>query len=201
MKSKPKRNYVPGPLDNCQTPAYALDPILPFLDKSWLWWEPAVGTGNLFTAMLFNDYEIFGSDILTGNDFFSYSPEEQLWDGLVTNPPYSLKFKWIARCYDLGKPWALLVPAETPACQKAIRLFQKWRTPEIMYLDNRIHFEMPFQGLNGSGAQFPVIWLCHKILPEPLMFGHIEYPPEVLAHLTKVRREKSQARKAKAIAE
>lgn len=33
--------------DSCQTPAYALDPILPYLKPEWSLWESATGEGFL----------------------------------------------------------------------------------------------------------------------------------------------------------
>lgn len=176
---KPKTNRsgdrnASGPMDRCQTPAYALDPLLPYLSPAWTLWEPACGEG-LITAHLWEKgfRHLEASDILTGQNFFTYQPAA--WDVQVTNPPYSIKFPWIKRSYELGKPFALLVPVETIGAQQCQRLMAQYGA-EIMLLDRRINFKMPHKGWHGSAAQFPVLWFCHGLLPEPILYGHVTYP-------------------------
>lgn len=65
--------YVPLGMDACQTPGYAIDPLLPYLAKFDTIWEPAAGEGLLVDALLDCSYRIFtvlGSDILDGRNFF-----------------------------------------------------------------------------------------------------------------------------------
>jgi len=99
----------------CQTPAYALNPLLPYLPAHWTIWECAAGEGYLAQALFDSGYKVVRSDILTGQNFFDYRPAEHI-DAIVTNPPYNpnqMKANWIRRCYDLGLPWANLMPVET----------------------------------------------------------------------------------------
>lgn len=170
---KPKRQYKPGPTDLCQTPPYALDPILPYLNKNWMWWEPAMGKGNIVNTLASREFWIRGTDIENGFDYFDFSPSD--WDASITNPPYSLKFRWLARSIELGKPFALLVPVEMIGAKSAQDLLKYYHF-EIMLLNRRVNFVMPNKGLNGAGAQFPVMWLCSGILPEKIVFGEINYP-------------------------
>jgi hypothetical protein len=90
----------------------------------------------------------------------------------MTNPPYSFKFDWLARCYELGKPFALLVPVETIGAKAAQRLMERYGAEQLL-LDKRINFEMPNKGWAGSSAQFPVLWLCWRMLPQPIVYGRI----------------------------
>jgi hypothetical protein len=159
--------------DLCQTPSYALDPILPFLCQKGIIWEPAAGEGFMATVLRRNGLNVITSDIQTGQNFFTYHPD-QLYNLIVTNPPYGSKYPWIERCYALGVPFALLVPVETIGAGRAQRLMERYGF-EMMLLNRRINFKMPLAGWTGSGAQFPVLWFCHNILPSPVMFGHIEY--------------------------
>jgi hypothetical protein len=119
--------------------------------------------------------EVIGTDLLTDQNFFEYQPPQ--FDAIITNPPYSIKYKWLEHCYELGKPFALLVPVETIGAKTAQDLMQSGGF-EIMLLDHRINFKMPNKGYEGS-AQFPVLWLCHGILPEKVVFGSIVYPDDV----------------------
>lgn len=152
---KPKRNYKPGlTIDHCQTPSYALEPILQYLNPAWRIWEPAAGKGRLVRALHHRGFNCFGSDILKGIDFFREPPK--LFDCILTNPPYSIKPQWTQRCYDLGRPWLLLMPVEFIGTQKAQRMFSQYGM-EIVLMDKRVDFEMPHKGSSGS-AQFPVAW-------------------------------------------
>lgn len=176
---KPKKNYsaskhAPKALDLCQTPAYALDPLLQYLNPMAIIWEPAAGEGYLVAALRDARFKVIASELQTGQDFFHYEPGEP-WDLIVTNPPYGIKPQWLKRCYELGKPFALLVPVEMIGTLGAQVQMDKYGA-EILLLDKRVHFKMPNKGWTGK-AQFPVLWLCHNILPAPICYGHIEYRP------------------------
>lgn len=157
--------------DTCLTPPYALAPLYPYLPKDKVIWESAVGQGHLMRDMESNGYIVIGTDITSGHNFFEYAPD--IWDIQVTNPPYSLKFKWMQRSYDLGKPFALLLPVEAIGAKKAQLMMQKYGY-EIMLLEQRVDFCMPSKGWEGAGAQFPVLWYCWQLLPDKNMFGSFE---------------------------
>ncbi len=149
--------YEPQGYDACQTPAYAIDPLLPYLDRSWTIWEPAAGEGLLVDALSDSNFEmIIGSDILTGSNFFEFEPDQE-WDCIVTNPPFSLKYRWMERCYQLGERFALLLPVETLGAKTAHEMFRVHGI-EVIFMDKRINFKMPNKGWDGGGAQFPVAW-------------------------------------------
>jgi len=162
---KESKNY-----DRCQTPAYALDPLLPYLRPDWAIWECAAGAGRLVRALTPHVRQVVASDILDGRSFFDWRPD--CFDAIVTNPPYSIKFKWLAHCYALGKPFALLVPVETIGAKGAQRLMERYGAEQLL-LSPRVNFEMPNIGEKGKGAQFPVMWLCWRMLPNPIVYGRI----------------------------
>lgn len=110
------------------------------------------------------------TDILTGQNFFEYEPAR--WNILITNPPYSIKYQWLERCCQLGKPFALLVPVETIGAKAAQTLGREYGL-EMLLLDCRVDFKMPAAGWTGKGAQFPVMWLCSGMLPAPILYGSI----------------------------
>ncbi|MCC6192099.1 MAG: hypothetical protein IT318_23970 [Anaerolineales bacterium] len=162
--------YVPQGYDACQTPPYAIDPLLPFLPMEWTIWEPACGEGLLVEAFYDADRRCLGTDLLTGQNFFEYAPPEP-WHCLVTNPPYSIKYEWLERCYRLGRPFALLLPVETLGASRAQTLFKRHGL-EVLFLDRRVNFKMPKKGWEGGGAQFPVAWFTWKLeLPDQMYFG------------------------------
>lgn len=59
--------------------------------------------------------------------------------------------------YQLGKPFALLMPVEVLGAKSAQRNF-KAHGIEVILLDKRVNFKMPEKGWLGSGAQFPTAW-------------------------------------------
>lgn len=162
--------HTSDPRDRCYTPAYALDPLLPYLPSGVIW-EPAAGRGDLVRALQESGRDVIATELEHGEDFFKMQPDES-WSVQVTNPPFSCKYHWIERSYALNKPWALLMPLETPGAWAAQRHF-KQHGFEIMYLNKRVNFHMPNMGLGGSGANFPVAWFCWKVLPQPVMYGTI----------------------------
>ena len=176
MKPKLNRLDNTGTMDRCQTPAYALAPVLPYLNFGWTIWEPATGEGNLVKVMQSYNYNVVATDILTGQDFFAHKFVR--WDAIVTNPPFSLKYKFLARCYQLGRPFALLMPVEILGAKQAQVLFEEFGT-EVIFLRPRVNFKMPNKGLNGSGAQFPVAWFTYGLgIGQQISFAKLKVHPD-----------------------
>lgn len=172
MKPKQNRKSDPNqslPMDRCETPAYALDPLLPYLTRCVVIWEPACGSGRITRVLEAQGYDVLETDILDGDNFFDTYPPCR-WDAIVTNPPYSIKPQWIRRCYDLGQPFALLVPVETIGTGEVQRMMEE-HGAELLLLNKRVNFYMPSG--KGSSAQFPVLWFCWRLLPAPIVYGRI----------------------------
>lgn len=165
---KPKRNYRPGPLDNCYTPAIALQPLLPYLSRNKVIWECADGAGHISNALKQEGLQVVSTSIETGHDFLTCVPPE--FDIILTNPPYSLKYEWIARCYDwflnMGKPFALLLPVDFLGAAKGQAQLQRG-DPKIILFKRRINFILA-NGKN-SGAQFATAWFTEGLLQGPTL--------------------------------
>lgn len=160
MGNKPKKNYTDQPeKDRFQTPAYALKPLIPYLDKSWRVWESAVGEGYLKRGLEDHGFLVAGTDVLDGFDYFFN--EVDYYDIQITNPPYSLKYEWLERAYQLGKPFALLMPGDTLLAQRGQKLFTEYGY-SVLIPNRRVDFKTPFRGWKSS-AQFTSAWFCWKI--------------------------------------
>lgn len=164
MAIPPKRKQYSN---DFQTPPYAVKPLLPFLKKDWVIWECASGKGNLVKTLENEGFKVIGTDILQGYDFLKWKPEK--FDCIVTNPPYSLRYEFLERAYELGKPFAMLMTLTTLEGKRQ-KLFREYGI-ELLLLDKRINFETPSG--KGSGAWFPVAWFCWKLLPEKIVFGEL----------------------------
>ena len=115
MATKPLRDYAArGPFDEIDTPVSAVDYLIPSL-KHYLAgipdptiWESAIPRDRPST--LGQHLKRHGFTVLgRSRDFFTAQPAFS-YDVIVTNPPFSLKEKWVARTMEFGKPWALLLP-------------------------------------------------------------------------------------------
>jgi len=156
MNMKPP--LIQGASNDFQTPPQALNPLLPFLKKDWLIWECASGKGNLVDGLNSEGFLAVGTDILTGQDFLSWKPER--FDCIVTNPPFSLKEKFLERAYFLGKPFVFLLPLTTLEGKTRQALMQMYGV-EIILFDKRINFETPSG--KGSGSWFATAWFTNGL--------------------------------------
>ena len=150
---KPQVKHKKGVADDFQTPEWVARPLYEFIPKDWVVWEPACGNGNLVRAFESEGYKVTATDILQGVDFLEY--DEEFYDVIVTNPPYSLKDEFIERCYELGKPFALLLPLTALEGKRRQRLWAKHGV-ELIILPKRVNFESPYG--KGQGSWFPVAW-------------------------------------------
>lgn len=175
---KPKQNKESSKFeikgyDGCQTPKYAVEPILPYLDRKIVW-ESACGENNLLYAIS-KVADVIGSDRMWNpeHDFFRYQPFEN-WDIQVTNPPFTLKYDWLERSYELNKPFALLLPVETLGARKGQKLFEKYGI-QVMFVSPRINFKMPVKGWESSSSQFPTAWFTWNIgLPKEMNYAQLD---------------------------
>lgn len=148
-KRDARQSHKPGLRDHCQTPPYAILPILSYLKG--IIWEPALGEGLLSKALKDRGFQVITSDY----DFFDYEPDN--YDMIVTNPPFSRSKQWMERCYQLGKPWCLLLKSEIVSNQGIQKLISQYGELEMVYPESRINFKMPLKGW-ATGAQFNTHW-------------------------------------------
>jgi hypothetical protein len=152
--------------DDFQTPIGVFKPIMEYIPQEYLIWEPAMGKGNIVQEFTDNGYNIFGTDIMTGHNFLEYQPER--FDITITNPPFSIKDKWIKRCYELEKPWVLLLPLTALEGQSRQTLYRKYGV-NVFLPFKRINYHTPSG--QGKGSWFPSCILTWKLdVPKNLMF-------------------------------
>lgn len=184
-RNKPKSNRVDGgvkkvsQMDICQTPPYALDPLLPFLDPRWVVWESAAGPEQLIVKTLQSKGfdNIIATDLLYDEkyNYFTYEPE--YYDIQITNMPFSIKYEWLALAFQRGVPFALLAPYETTFAKEwqdlLAEFYGKPYVPEVVSPERRINYKMPHMGWGievwdekkgkmvkkGDSAQMPTAWI------------------------------------------
>lgn len=156
--------------DLFQTPDYATDLIVPYLRG--VIWECAAGQGYMQRRLSHHGLDVITTDIQDGFDFLS-DVQTNPFDMTVTNPPFSLKRKFYQRCKELGKPFALLIPADF--CGWILRAMRsdgaQWLMPT-----RRINYITP-TGKSGkdSSSQFHSGWLCFGLnLPQQITIVELE---------------------------
>ena len=173
--SRQRDNLRGNHSDHFQTPPAAILPLLPYISEGNAIWDPACGKGNIVKAFSNAGYESHGTDILDGYNFLTDNTPLRWIDDpvIVTNPPYSIKDEFIAHCYDLNIPFALLMPL---TALEGLRRQSQYREHglQLMVLPKRINFETPNMGKKGKGAWFATAWYCWKMdLPNDLYFSEI----------------------------
>lgn len=159
--------YPKGNNDECMTPAYAVQALLPFLPKDKIIWCPFdTENSNFVKVLTANDYQIEYSHIANGQDFYSYQPER--WDIMASNPPFTGKRHIFERALSLGKPFALLMSLTWLNDSAPKDLFKDKELQLLMFRD-RIKYLKPDGTLIDNKITFASAYFCHGILPKQIL--------------------------------
>src|ERR1035437_2239176 len=148
--------------DNLQSPPWPFISLLNALPKplDGVIWDPACGKGRIIDLFQRMNQKCIGTDILTGTDFLTTEEiKHESFDYIITNPPFSLKDQFLAKCYAYGKPFALLLPFAALEGKRRQALYKEYGV-QIVVLPKRIGFEFPdgtFKGKPWFAGMF-VTW-------------------------------------------
>ena len=94
------------------TPSFAIDYVYDFIKPFTRVWEPCCGQGHITRYLEERGPEVLATDITQGDefDFYTYAPPPDSYDIIVTNPPFQKKSQTFQRLFELGKPFAILMP-------------------------------------------------------------------------------------------
>lgn len=162
--------------DEFYTPQYAIDPILKYIPNSADIWCPFDTSQSLFVkSFIDRGNTVTASHINDGFDFFDVDIPDGRADYIVSNPQYSIKTQVFARLFELGRPFAMLVGVVGLFESKARFDMFSSNDIEVMYFNKRIsYFESYDDPKPKLNPPFSSVYLCHKVLPETLMFEEIE---------------------------
>ena len=160
--------------DEFYTPLYAIEPIVEYIKPASKIWCP-FDTDESWYAKRFAalGHEVVATHINNGQDFFSLEPPA--CDYIISNPPYSSKTEVLARLFEIGKPFAMLVGVVGLfESQKRFDLFRHNRF-EIMYLNRRVSYFKDYDEQKPSlNPPFSSAYICSGILPDRIVFKEIE---------------------------
>lgn len=109
--------------DLFRTPRYATELLIPYIPaRISSVWECAAGDDMMISTVLTEyGFDVISTDLKSSNpkvgnwNFFDADITHRYinsFDCIITNPPFSLKREFFNRCIEIGKPFALLIPAD-----------------------------------------------------------------------------------------
>lgn len=149
-----------GKNDECYTPRYVVEAILPYIPKGKVIWCPFDKSDSFFVKVLVeNGFKVLHSHIDDGCDFFNYEPNEH-WDIMISNPPFTNKRGIFERAFKLGKPFMLLMTAQWINDAAPVDLYLKYSPNgmQMIHFRNRVNYigydrKIPFKS----------VFFCNKI--------------------------------------
>ena len=168
--------------DECYTPYYAVSPLLKYLEKfkqklgkdNITIWTPCDEEWSAYVQLFTeNGFSVIRSSIVDGQNFLTYEPEEN-YDVIITNLPFSKKDAMLERLDKLGKPFAVLLPANS--IQGSKRYEKCFRNGiQMLCFDKRIgfhtndNFEKTAEGNHFGSAYFCRDFLERDLIVEELV--------------------------------
>lgn len=153
------------------TPDDALDFIAAHLAPFKRVWECCCGQNHITRYLERRGHAVIATDIDMGHDMFAYAPSPEDYDIIVTNPPFQGKRRILERLYELGKPFAVLMPTMA-LNSNPVRLLLKadadWGILMPPKSINYIPGDHPDAATltkkpKGSRSFFHSSWFCHKV--------------------------------------
>lgn len=163
-------NYIKNEKnDELYTPEYAIISLLKYIPKDKIIWECTdYGGSNITKVLKENGYNVISTHI-SNFDFLKDYPNFN-FDIIITNPPYSLKYVFLKKCYEYNKPFALLLPLTALEGINRGNFYSKYGI-ELLVYDRRINF---IYNNSKKCNWFNTSWFCWKILPDKLIFYKLD---------------------------
>jgi len=153
--------------DEYYTPPILVKPICQFIKPNSVVWCPFDTKDSEFVIQLrANGHKVIYSHIWSGQDFFTYEPQEP-YDYIISNPPFSCKLKVLERLYKLNKPFAMIMGLPILNYQEIGEFFLN-KPLQLLIVDKKVSFD-------GNTASFNNSYFCYNFLPKDLMFVHLEH--------------------------
>ena len=154
--------------DEVYTPYYAVKPILKYLKPNSTIWCPFDKEWSAFVNVLTEaGHKVIYTHIDNGNNFFFTKRD---CDYIISNPPFSIKDEILAKLYELGKPFMMLLPLPSLQSKTRYEMFND-NGLELLVFNDRIGYHT-IESMNESrtGNHFASIYFCWNILPKKLIF-------------------------------
>ena len=164
--------YSAGNNDECYTPSYGVTPILKYIPEGAIVWCPFDLEHSEFVRQISKQNEVVYSHLETGQDFFTYEPEQ--WDILISNPPFTNKRKFFERALSFNKPFAMIM-TNTWLNDSAPKQLFKDKDLQLLMFDKRMKFNMP-DGRENDKITFSSSYYCWNFLPKQIIMEELNVP-------------------------
>ena len=153
------------------TPKYAVDIILPYVEKDWVIWAPFSKDEHNYANYLRDmGFKVINTHIENGQDFLTYKPDFH-FDVIIDNPPFKNKTKFVEKAILYGKPFALFLPLNSFGDNGIPALFMKYGLePQMLIPDKRTEFE----NQENRGISFKTVYICNRILDKQIIFTKLK---------------------------
>lgn len=137
------------------TPKSAYKSIKPFVPPNVSICDPFFNDGKCGTYMK----EVFDENTIihTDGDAFENVPQS---DMIITNPPFSVKYKVLDYLVGLDRPFMCILPVMS-ITTKAFRAVKGFEHFQFIFPNGRINFEKTDKTMKG--AWFFSMWVCYKM--------------------------------------
>lgn len=151
--------------DLFQTPNYATRLLIPYIpQKITHIWECATSeNGKISSVLREHKYNVFESGLGFPTEYDNFLVNDfpfpkHINCAIITNPPYSLKFKFISRSIEHDVPFAFLIPFDM--CKTLLEFFSVYGC-QALVPNRRIDYITPngFSGADGKTSDFHSFWL------------------------------------------
>lgn len=128
--------------------------------------------GQLFFKHLSGGgWQVERSSLEEGQNFFEFEPTE--YDVIISNPPFTQKDAVLKRLYELGKPFAILLPLNSLQGVSRYKYFKQGI--QILTFDKRIGFHNPENMKEyKKGSSFATTYFCKDVLPKDLIMEELK---------------------------
>lgn len=156
--------------DEYYTPKYAVEIILPYLEKFEHIWCPFDKEHSEFVkALQKRGKKVTFGHIETGQDFFDYDKAPEGVNCVVSNPHFSKRDAIFRRMYELGLPFALIMNINGLFDSKSrFELFRN-NNFELLIPKGRMRFFDETMKVKNN-PNFQSIYVCNGILPKTIQF-------------------------------
>ncbi len=162
--------YSAGANDECYTPDYGVAPILKYIPQGATVWCPFDKPESEFVKQVSQTHKVVYSHIHSGQDFYTYEPE--VWDVIVSNPPFTNKRKIFERALSFNKPFALMMSNTWLNDSAPKQLFAE-KDLQMLMFDKRIKFTSP-DGRANNKITFSSSYYCWNFLPKQIIMEKLE---------------------------
>jgi hypothetical protein len=155
--------YSAGKNDECYTPAYFVELILPYIPAGAVVWCPFDTVESEFVKLISKTNKVIYSHISEGKDFYEYEPQEH-WDVLISNPPFTGKAQIFERALSFNKPFALVMTMAWLQDATPLNLYwEAGRQRQLLMTNKRVDFQ-------GNGkVTFMSGYMCADLLPRDIV--------------------------------